>query len=242
MKQYKNLLVSGCSFSTDGLGGVPPTITHPGGCSFIKDPDFPAANPQTWPGFLAQQMNITSLCNVATISQGNMFVANTILECLNRFNYKSDDTLVVMNLSDPSRLDIPCPYDHSDVNDHVPWNQDIIPYSYIKPNTELVDNIKQHMRIEQVEYLTTNQVEFLFTLLEYRNIDFYFLLMNDYTDACLSQVISKFKKHFIELIPGPSMYQYCQITKTYRSKKDGHPSVDGHKQIADIVYQHIFSN
>ena len=35
-------------------------------------------------------------------------------------------------------------------------------------------------------------------MLEYRNIDFYFLLMLDYKDTCLTTVVNKFKHRFIE--------------------------------------------
>ena len=239
-KQYKNLLVSGCSFSSDGVGGTPPAGISDGGCSFIKDTDYASAEPGSWAGFLAQKLKVSSLVNTAASSHGNNLIANSILECLSRFQYNPVDTLVVMNISEPGRLDLPCAYDHPDADtQNIPWDHTLIPYSYLAMNSEIIKNTKKQVGLEQIEQLTSNSVEFLFNFLTNQQIDFFFLTMNNFNDSCLSAVLNKFSNHYVQLIPGPSMYEYCQQTKTYRSKADGHPSNLGHKQIADIVYEQI---
>ena len=178
--------------------------------------------------------------NTASSSHGNNLIANSILECLNKFQYDPADTLVVMNISEPGRLDLPCAYDHPDADtQNIPWDQTLIPYSYLAMDSKIIKNTKKHIGLEQVEQLTSNSVEFLFNLLTNRQIDFFFLTMTDFNDSCLSAVLNKFSNHHVQLIPGPGMYEYCQQTKTYRSKTDGHPNKLGHKQIADIVYEQI---
>ena len=82
-KQYKNLLVGGCSFSADGVGGSPPTNTSSGGCSFIEDLDYTPAHPDTWPGFLARKLGVVSLINTASSGHGNNLITHSVLECIN---------------------------------------------------------------------------------------------------------------------------------------------------------------
>jgi hypothetical protein len=239
-KQYKNLLVGGCSFSSDGIGGSPPTIDSAGGCSFIEYVDYATVQPRSWAGFLARHLGATSLVNTATSGHGNNLIANSILECINRFHYNSTDTLVVMNISEPGRLDLPCAYDHPDVDSqNIPWDPTLIPYSYLNRSSKIIKTMEKNIGFDQIEQLTSNSVEFLFTFLESRSIDFYFLTMTDFGDSCLNTVLNKFNSHYIRLLPGPSMYEYCQQTKTCISKTDDHPNNLGHKQIADIIYEQI---
>jgi hypothetical protein len=239
-KKYKNLLVGGCSFSSNGIGGSPPTINSAGGCSYIEDIDYETAHPGSWPGFLAQHLGVTSLVNTATSGHGNNLIANSLLEFINKFYYNSSDTLVVMNISEPGRLDLPCAHDHPDAdNQHIPWDSSLISYSYFNRSSNIIKNMEKNIGFDQIEQLTSNSVEFLFTFLESRSIDFYFLTMTDFNNSCLINVLNKFDSHYIRLTPGPSMYEYCQQTKTYISKTDSHPNNLGHKQIADIIYEQI---
>jgi hypothetical protein len=239
-KNYKNLLVGGCSFSSDGIGGTPPTALSPGGCSFVKDEFYEASCPNAWPGFLAQQLGVVSMINTASASHGNILIANSILECLNRFEYNPTETLVVMNISDPSRYDVPCSFDHPDSDRyHIPWTQELIPYSYFDINSNIIKNMKKQIGYEQIEQLTSNSVEFLFNFLKYHSIDFYFLTMGNYNNSCLTTVLTKFDSNYIKLTPGPDMIKYCQQTNTARSNLDNHPNNVGHRKISDIVFKYI---
>jgi|694.fasta_scaffold00286_72 hypothetical protein len=240
MKVYKHLLVSGCSFTSDGIGGSPPSLSSDGGCSFAYDTEFIPKHSKSWAGFLAQKLNVKSLVNTAAAGHGNILIANSILECLNRFGYNSTDTLVIVNISDPARFDAPCLYNHPGVDDkNIPWDHTLLPYSYLNRSNKIIKDIEKNIGIEQIEYLTTNYVEFLFTLLENRNIDFYFLTMNDFNNSYLTTVLNKFNRHFIKLNPGPSMIQFCQQTNSTVTVDDYHPNIIGHKQIANILYTHI---
>lgn len=237
MKEYKHILASGCSFSYDGICGTPPTDNTNGGCSFIEDPDFPVAIPRTWPGILAQRMRIISLVNTASSNHGNILVANTIYECLTRYNYKADSTLVVMNLSDPGRFDIPCSFDSALVDkENIPWNKELIPYSYMYRTSDLFRKVSVN-NLDTVEQVTTNAIEMLFTFLQITNIDFRFLVMTDCTNTSLQRIINKYYKNFVCLTPGTNMVDFCQATNTNVSNTDMHPNKNGHTLIANAVYE-----
>jgi len=240
MKKIKNLLTSGCSFTSDGMGGVPPTKLNAGGCSFVSAGDYNATQPNSWPGFLAQQLKATSLFNTASSAHGNMLVANTLLECVNRFQYFPEDTVIVFNISEPARLDLICGYDHPDA-DHanVPWNKDFIPYTFIKRSSQLIVQLQKQLGFEHVEFLTSNCVEFLFNFLEQRGFAFYFLTMMDYNQSCLQKTLDKFSSHFISLDPGSNMIDFTRITNNQKSDKDFHPSVHGHELMAQQIYRRI---
>jgi hypothetical protein len=241
--RFKNLLVGGCSFTQDGICGSPPTITSAGGCSFIEDDAYVAAQPNSWAGFLAKKLQVTSMVNTATSNHGNILIANTILECINRFSYNPKETLVVVNLTEPWRFDLPCAYDHPDSDlGYIPWNQDLIPYSYLDRRRKIITQLEKNIDFAQIEYFTSNTVEFLFNFLENKQIPFYFLTMNDCSSTKLQAVIDKFQKHFIKLSPGPSMLEYCQHTNSQISKDDFHPTRSAHEKIADQVYNYIVEN
>lgn len=239
MKQYKNLIAAGCSFSANGIGGVPPTKQSAGGCSFIDagDNNTPLT-PWSWVGFLAQQLNVTSLVNVACGGHGNILTANSILEVLNKFNYDPTDTLIVFNLTEPVRLDIPCDTTSSLRSNVIPWTDDVIDHSYMSR----IETIKltKAIGIDAVEKFTSNIVELLFDMLEHRKFEFYFLMMTDYTQhSYLGSIIDKYKTRLITIDPGTGMMEFCQLTNNYISKLDKHPNITGHKLIADTVYKHI---
>lgn len=243
MKKYKNLLTSGCSFSAHTIGGVPPTKQSAGGCSYMPDPDYTIAEPESWPGFLARHMNITSLINVASPSHGNILVANTLLTCLQKYCYDPADTLVMFNLSDPHRFDLMCGYDHADADkQYIPWNSELIDYTFIHRESKTIVDIQKYLEWEYIEKTTSNCAELLMNYLQNKKYDFYFMTMNNYSQTCLAPVIDRFKDHFIALDPGPSMNEYCKSTKTRISDIDYHPNLQGHKQIADQVFRLIKTN
>jgi hypothetical protein len=239
LKRYKNLIAGGCSFTSNGIGGVPPTSISEGGCSFIDGgSDYPVWTPGSWAGFLAQKLNVTSLVNVACGGHGNILTANSILEVLNKFNYDPADTLIVFNLTDPARLDIPCDTTSLVRSNNILWTEDVIDHLYMsRPETI---KLTKTIGIDAVEKFTSNIVELLFNMLEHRKFEFYFLMMNDYTrHPYLGSIIDKYKTRLITIDPGTGMLEFCQLTNNYISKLDQHPNITGHKLIADTVYKHI---
>jgi hypothetical protein len=238
--KINNLITSGCSFSSGGIGGVPPNDLTNGGCSFIDGGNNPIKAPISWPGFLAQQLKVTSLVNTATPGQGNILIANTLLELIKRYNYKITNTLIVFNLTDPWRLDIPCDWGDSKIQHRIPWDKNLISYAYIDQSSQYVEKMKSEMGIDVVEQYTSNTVEFLFNLLEYQQWNYCFLMMNDYLNhKYLGSIIEKFQHKLILLDPGSSMIEFCEKTNNCVSKFDNHPSLSGHKAIANILYEYV---
>jgi hypothetical protein len=236
----EHLIVSGSSYSSDGIGGCPPTFENEGGCSFTNGG---LAKPGSWPSFLAQKLNVKSLVNTATAGHGNTLIANSILDILNRFPYNLEKTLVVFNITHPAKLDIPCEYTHYEASHHIPWSPEIIPYSYYDRNTKLMNNIRKHMGIEQIEQATSNTLDFLFSLLKYRKINFYFLLdgvlgENYFQNRYIAPVIDRHKDRLIGLGSDATMLTYCQINNCVGTDLT-HPTIQGYQLIADQIYQFI---
>ena len=228
----KNLIISGDSFSYDGIGGCPPTSTTMGGCSYIADPSYQASEPNAWVGFLAKKLSVQSLVNTATAAHGNILISYTIFELLKKFNYHRDDTLIIFNLTEPSRLDIPCEFADKNAHSWILWDKDILSHSYQKTVINTTDAIEKY---------TSESIRFLMEYLKLSDFKFYFLMMNDYRNHLyLGPIINDFKEHLIELDPGPSMLEFAISTKNTVSDQDLHPNKIAHEMIANIVYDKIF--
>lgn len=220
---YKHLIVSGCSFSAGGVGGFPLE-----GCSYIIDPDYDVVEPNCYAGFLARKLNITSLVNTASGSHGNILVSETVLDLLDQYDYSNADTLVVFNLSEPSRLDISCEHG-PESSKWISWTKDILSYAY-------------HPRIVNpaMEQQTSAKVNELMSTLQSKRFNFYFMMMDDYTnDEYLGPVINKFKDHLITFDPGPSMLQFASATGKTKSVTDAHPNLQAHEIFADTIYDKL---
>ena len=230
--EIKNLLTSGCSFSEDGIGGMPPTTDSPGGCSFIYDPDFDLMEPRSWPGRLARKLQVTSLVNVASGGHGNILISHSLISMLRQIKYKKEDTLVMFNLSDPTRHDFYTAEKSKSKSRSNSWNPD---HSSLVPYNLQVDRL-----VIGCEYYTSQSVFLLMNYLRTNGFNFYFMMMSDYTDdESLGPIIEEFKDHLITFDPGPSMMQWAVKTNNVISNQDHHPSTTGQRLIADMIYNKI---
>jgi hypothetical protein len=232
--KVKNILASGCSFTQDGIGGFPPTTHSTGGNSFREDPDYIASEPTSWVSFLAKKIDPDSFVNVAASGHGNCLVSKTIIDMLQTFNYDPNNTLVTFNISEMARMDVVCKYNTE--NDFIPWTQDILNYSFLKPRSikwrkvmyDYEDDIKElitynTLRLNELfEYLNANKYPFVFTTLA------------DYTDL---PVVQKYKEHYIQL-PGNGMREYA-VSMGLLDDDGFHPNLDAHDLISNIAYDFI---
>jgi hypothetical protein len=234
----KHLISSGCSFTSDGTGGLPPSLDRPtGGCSFVNGDTV--TTPKSWVGYVAQQLQVSSLVNLAASSYGNILIANTVMTLLNNYHYNPATTLILFNLSDPGRLDTPCDWKHVDRCDHCDWSADIIPYTYIKRNSPTDMLMLKNIGIDQVESMSSNAVLGMMALLEHYKFNFKFLLMSDYqSHPQLGPVIEKFQSHMIKLNPGVGMKEFVQELHL-NTGDQFHPDTVGHQQIAQLVMQQL---
>lgn len=227
----RHLVAAGCSFTADGIGGSPPVdATHPGGCSFIHSDQ----RPRSWAGFLAQRLQVTSLVNVAGYGFGIGIAAQATTWLLENFDYSSDQTLVVFNITDPYRLGTICPFYHEDVSRFVPWASDIIPWAVLDRETA-EKPIYKIMQTEQVEARSSFDLRALIDYLERRGYQYRFMMMMDYRNHPLIGDTIKNNANLVLARPGASMFDYSMMTQQLDA--DGmHPSTRAHEMLAQQVY------
>lgn len=237
----KNIIASGCSFTSNGIGGLPPSALHPeGGCSYTFDDSYIPAEPRSWASIIAQLAQVKSFVNLSAESHGNILIANNILTLLQRFNYNPNETLIFFNMSDPGRLDILCEWVDPLQCPHLKdWSCDILPFKYLDMNSSIVKNTIKTMGVDQVELLTSNMLLGMMSFLKQNNFNFYFLMMKDYScHPYLGPVVSKFSDHLIKLSPGVGMYEFSKANNLLAAD-NFHPSLAGYKMIADVVINKI---
>ena len=236
----RHLITAGCSFSSNGTGGIPPSPEHPaGGCSFIADIDVPNIKPLAWPGMLAQRLNVSSLVNLSAGSHGNILIANNIMSLLQRFKYHPNDTLIVFNISDPGRYDIPCQHELDDKSSFCNWDSSILPFSYLPKTHKLVIETQKHMGIDQSEEITTNSLMGMMSFLKNQGYRFRFMTLRNYTQhKNLKQILNQFQEHMIQLTPGIGMAEFVdQLGVT--TDDHFHPTVAGHEILTDKILESL---
>ena len=232
--KIKKILASGCSFTSGGIGGIPPTRYHQGGNSYREDPDYKKSKPTTWASFLAEKINPDSFVNLASPGHGNYLVSKTICDTLQKFDYDPIDTLVIFNISEMARMDVLCEYNTE--NNRITWSQDILNYSFLKPHSNKWSKVMKNQEGDIKELITYN-TERLRELFEYLTTTKYplvFTTLGDYTNL---PVIQMNKKHCVQL-PGNGMFEYAE--KLDLLDKDGfHPNLEAHCRISKLAYDFI---
>lgn len=231
-----NIIAAGCSFTQDGICGCPPTDDSEGGNSFLDYPEdnLIAAIPKSWAGIVAKKLNAKSFINVAASGHGNLVLSNSILALLEKFPYQSSNTLILFNITDPTRLDIPCSFEHVDRSMDIPWTSDIIEHSYLSTQSTILKKVKQEIGPDSISYLSTNPLSMLLDLLKYKKYRFAFMTMADYSaDKYLSPVLAKHQKNFLPFGDQIGMMEFCVTNKMTISTIDRHPNLKGHESIAE---------
>lgn len=238
---FKNIVSSGCSFTADGIGGFPPTIENVGSSSFGIYEGIEPAVPNTWVSWIAKKIQSSSFVNLASGSHGNILIAHSIIELLSNFNYSPDNTLILFNLSNFYRYDVPCDFSNFNASPWVSWSSNIIPYTFYNMRSKKHKSLIKEIDETTIQNITANHVNFLFNFLSNNQYKFYFLMMEDYFQSSLKikNVISKFRDHLICLDKNNNMMEFCLKNNITVSETDHHPSKLGHEIISDIVHQHI---
>lgn len=234
----KHLVIGGCSETADGIGGCPPSEHSNGGCSYVDRGDGTRATPKSWAGFVAQALDVNSFVNVACSSAGNYYICQTLMEVLTRQQYPSEQTMVLFNVTEPGRLDVPCAFDHPDACKFVPYDVHLIPYSWLNRHSRTHDYIKKNMGIENVCRTSRTSLISLFSFLENRNLQYRFVTMHNYlTDPDLGSVLGS-NCNRIDLDPGIGIVENSTINNTLEDPK--HPNLVGHQNIAEQVLANLY--
>ena len=234
--KIKNIIAAGCSFTKDGIGGFPPTPNDPGTNNFLDRPKdgYNGADPKSWASMIAKELAVDSMVNVAASSHGNILLSNSIFSLLQDFRYDPEVTLILFNISEPTRLDIPCDFDHHDASKFIPWSKEIIKHSYLSYLNNTLENTKREVGPDAISCLTSSSLWLLMDFLRAKGYKFAFMTMADYTqDQYLGPLIKRFNENFLKLDQWNSMKEFCVHNNLTVSEKDMHPSVIGHQQIAD---------
>lgn len=240
--KFNNIVAGGCSFTQDGVSGCPPLADNNGGNSFLDYPDdnITASIPKSWVGMISQKLAAKSIVNVAAGGHGNLLTANSLLSMLTRFNYPRDQTLVLFNITEPTRLDIPCEFSHQDRSVDIHWGPDILPLTYLSHSCATVKQFKYQIGPDAIAFLTSNSIKFLLDFLKSNHYTFLFLTMCDYTnDRYLAPMIQQYQQHYVMLDQFNNMMDFCVHNQVTISSKDHHPNTVGHQMIAQRVLQHL---
>lgn len=206
--------------TANGVGGYPLQ-----NCSFIDS----ELTPKTWIGFVAQELQVKSLTNVASASHGNQLIASSIIEVLTRFEYDPKETLILFNITYPGRFDAPCEFGHPEQSNMVAWDNSIIPYTY------LTNLSNAHQTINKISPSQVNVwLVSLFNFLENQKFDYRFLLAENFLeDPVIGKTIKQFGNKLVHLDQSIGIKEF---TFAHAMLKDiVHPTVDGHKKIATCV-------
>lgn len=241
--KYKNLLVSGNSFTQDGIGGLPPGNNTEGGCSYIDQGQGHVSTPYSWAGYVAQLLGVKSCVNLAASSHSNILVANTIRHVLSTFNYSPENTLVLFNVSIANRLDVPCEFDHPNASKFIPWTQELFPHTYLDRDCKIYKSFEKNIGIDTAKTLGYTQLDFLFNYLEANGYTYYFLLTdtNDLKDKEFCKMIQTRQDKFIKINPGIAMWEYGQESGN-NTENHYHPDEAGRQDIAQQVVNYIIKN
>lgn len=236
MTIIKNIVASGCSQTADGIGGCPPSADSDGGCSFIDRGDGTHADPASWVGFISQYLQVNSLVNLAAESHGNIYITQVLIDFLSRCNYDPDQTLVLFNISEPLRFDVPCAKDHHDNSNYISYG-DLLRYSWLKTGSQTHRNFVKNIGLDQIPLMSRVSLISLFCFLERKGYRYLFVTMNDYRDDVYIGDIVTENANRVDLSPGAGIVEFASAKKLLRDKI--HPTVDGQMLIAKQILQEI---
>lgn len=238
--QIKNLVVSGNSFTQDGIGGVPPTSESPGGCSFVDSGETPPSDPQSWASLLAQKLKVQSFINLAACSHGNVMIANSIRSLISKFCYTPDDTLVIFHFSFASRLDVPCEFSHPDSSKFIPWDEQLIEHTYLDRSSKTFHSIAKNIGLDIVESLGYAQMDFLCNWLERKQFNYLMLLTeaNDLHNHQFKLLLKDRESKLIKLDPGPGLLEYASLSGN-NTENNYHLDAKGRSYVANFLYDYI---
>lgn len=233
--KIKHLLASGCSFTQDGIGGMPPYENFCGASSFRNYEGIQVAECKSWASFLSKLLDVESFVNFASSSHGNVLISKTIIDALEKFSYDPLDTFVIFNISSLDRLDVICEWSSEDKSSFVPWDQNLLDYTFAKPRSEVWKAEFNKLSLDAIYMLSLNALNTLFEYLNNHGYNYIFTTLEDYTDLPL---IQSNLNHMVTLDSTNGMYEYCNANNLL-STDNFHPSTEGHKQIAEHVYNFI---
>jgi hypothetical protein len=239
MKQFKHIVASGNSFTQDGLGGGPPGEQGDGCCSFNSYDGEDPAVPRSWVSWVAKRLEPLSFVNTAACYHGNFMITDTLTYLLSNYRYAPADTLVLFNISMPTRLDIPCEFGHPDQSPWLYWSPGLIPWAYLDRQSRTQELMEKHMGLDNVPRLSWQRMDTFCGWLENRGYNYLFLTTEDYTAVPeFQKLIAPRPQRFVPLEPGVGMAEWAKATQN-NTENNYHPDELGRTLIAGVVMDRI---
>ena len=237
----KNIIASGCSFTENGIGRVPPISPDlPGGSPFSNNRNFNDSTVNSWASHVANNFKPISYVNTAAGSHGNALVSTTIIELISRYFYEPHETLVIFNILSFYRHDFICKYQHADSSFRTPWSQQMLDFNFLDINSQTYKKMIDTVSFEQTVMLSKNYIRNLFEFLDNNNFSFYFLWMEDYSKIFNEdRFLKKYLDNLVYLDNYNNMLEYCLSKNLTISKLDEHPNQEAHKIISNYVLEKI---
>lgn len=216
-----------------------------GGCSFT-------AGEHTWPNYLLETIFENRprkhFYNLAMSGGGNSQICDNLIFCLESKKYfNSLETVIGINITELDRFDIMCPIIHPNKNPYFGWGDHDFNFNWINstqgsltdPST-LYKFILKNVGYEQIIISSCLSIIKLFSYLESKKYNYFFMTINDsVTDKSpdwFGNFINCRENKWVKLDDQKSMFSYC---KKHNLLEDDnfHPSILGHKEIANIIKQ-----
>jgi hypothetical protein len=237
------LFTNGCS-NTYG-GGLEP--------HFVIDNKFDHSKrlESVWPHHLGKLLNADKVVNLAEGCGSNQRIVRTTFDWFMNDFKKNQKAIAVIQLTDPARYEYYLTNDFSDFENHDSQWTRLTPSAHVinqlglerlnlnyrelepKITKERDSRMLTYTLIEGM-YKTISQVSALVHLFERHNVEYHFFGRGF---TLYDSWPVKYKQHMKDLNFIDTHRENWQFDKV--SIKDTHPSVLGHKQIADLLYQRI---
>jgi hypothetical protein len=223
--KYKKFITTGCSFTAGVLESIDNQTAF------------------AWPHFCVLDLGLATddFLNFALPGGGNTAAISNLVYYL-ELNPDLDCALVGINLTALGRCDSMCNQAHLNANQdqsnkhiqqqlHIGWIHNSLDRHQVSRGSTAL-TIQSCLAIVQG-----------ITYLESKNIDYFFMLMTDsiyaYSPAWFQQFLDARQDHWVKFGEITGMLEFVEQLNLQTSSDDFHPSIQGHKHIADRVLAHL---
>jgi hypothetical protein len=226
-----NFITTGCSFTA----GIIP-LPH-------NSQDDWNIKGSTWPHFLFANMSPEKdkFTNFAMPGGGNIAATANLIYYLetNKLLIRPDNTIIGINITGLNRLDVMCDVN----NDQINVDLCCIDSSGIDhPSKELgfgwVTHCNNH-RNKHVDIQNCLSILQCFSYLDLHKFQYFFMVMNDdiYSDSpsWFKDTLDQHSDKWIKFGDITGMMEFAKSKKLTKSSTDHHPTIEGHKLIANYI-------